>query len=345
MGRIISTISAYLAIGVLLFSISFHLQANASMDGSMDSNSTQGDHMMKGNAMMDNKKMAGSNHVEPPLKQLRHGIPIHDIKCSNEFTLVLKSTNNSPACVKSSSVHALVARGWALSEEIMMKMMNQNMTNNIKNMMENDTMMKNETMMKDNMTALKNNMENKSMGKAMSKNKMPNDSTMTPKSSIDESRYPDAPALVGITDYINTSPANLAQDMKGKVVVYDFWTFNCINCIHTLPHVVDLSNKYMGKGVLVIGIHSPETVFEKDPNNVKDAVHRYNIQYPVVTDNEFQTWNAFGNHYWPHVYVADAQGKIRYDHVGEGAYDEIDNTVASLLLEQEKQNSKELVMG
>ena len=298
----------------------------------MGSNSTQSDHMMKGDGMMNNKKMMGTNHMEPPLKQLRHGISMHDIKCGNEFALVLKSTDNSPACVKSSSVHALVTRGWALNEDMMMKMMNQNMTRNMKNMMENDTMMK-------------NNMENKSMGDAMSKNKMSNDSSVWSQSSIDESRYPDAPALVGITDYIHTTPAKLAQEMKGKVVVYDFWTFNCINCIHTLPHVVDLYNKYLSKDVLVIGVHSPETFVEKDPNNVRDAVQRYNIQYPVVTDNEFQTWNAFGNHYWPHIYIADAQGKIRYDHIGEGAYDEIDKTVGDLLSEQEKQKSKELIMG
>jgi hypothetical protein len=107
---------------------------------------------------------------------------------------------------------------------------------------------------------------------------------------------------------------------------------------------VDLSNKYLGKA-LVIGVHSPETIVEKDPANVRDAVHRYNIQYPVVLDSDFQTWNAFGNHYWPHVYIVDSHGKIRADYIGEGSYDEINKTVGDLILEQDKQNPKELVMG
>src|SRR5579872_184998 len=210
-------------------------------------NMKMNDSMMHGNitnAMMKDQMM------DYPLKQIKHGVLAHDVKCNTGFKLILKSNDESPACVKTSSANVLVMRGWAMNEYYMTKTMNQNMTN------------------------------------------MPHQMSQP---SVDESKYPNAPALVGISDYINTTPAKLAQDIKGKVVVYDFWTFNCINCIHTLPHVVDLNSKYLTKGVLVIGIHSPETVFEKDPNNVKDAVHRYNIQYPVVTDNEFQTWNAFGN--------------------------------------------------
>ncbi|MBI1827997.1 MAG: redoxin family protein [Thaumarchaeota archaeon] len=206
--------------------------------------------------------------------------------------------------------------------------------------------MSEDSMMKDHNMA-NENVENKSMTKTMPGDNMktPNDSNQMSQSSMDESKYSDAPAFVGISDYINTTPAKLAQDMKGKVIVYDFWTYTCINCIHTLPHVVDLNNKYLSKDVLVIGIHSPEFEFEKDINNVKSAVAKYGIKYPVVLDNDHQTWDAFGNHYWPHIYIADAQGKLRYDHIGEGAYDEIDNTVASLLLEQENQKPKELVMG
>ncbi len=312
-----------------VFTTSFAYADNMKMNDSMThDNMTNG--MMK-------------DHMEYPLKQIKHGVLAHDVKCKSGFSLVLKLSDNSPACVKTSSVDKLVARGWTVSENAMMKMTNQNKTS-MQDMM-NHTMA-NEAMKKDKGMAM-NNMENKSMTETVpgEKMKMPNESNQTSQSSIDESQYPNAPALVGISDYINTTPAKLAQEMKGKVVVYDFWTFNCINCIHTLPHVVDLNNKYLAKGVLVIGIHSPETVVEKDPNNVRDAVHRYNIQYPVVIDGEFQTWNAFGNHYWPHIYVADAQGKIRYDHIGEGAYDEIDNTVASLLLEQENQKPKQSVMG
>jgi thiol-disulfide isomerase/thioredoxin len=289
------------------------------------------------NGMMNDQMM------EHPLKQIKHGVLAHEVKCKTGFTLILKSIDGSPACVKISSASVLVMRGWTMGGDSMMKMTNQNMTG-----MQGTTShtLANETMNEDKGMAM-NNMENKSITKTMPGDNMktPNYSNQMSQSSTDESKYPNAPVLVGISDYINTTPAKLAQEMKGKIIVYDFWTFNCINCIHALPHVVDLNNKYQYKGVLVIGIHSPETFVEKDPNNVKEAVHRYNIQYPVVTDNEFQTWNTFGNHYWPHIYIADAQGKIRYDHIGEGAYAEIDKTVADLLLEQEKQKPKTDLMS
>jgi thiol-disulfide isomerase/thioredoxin len=303
------------------------------------------DNMKMNDSMMNSTMTNGimkDQMMASPLNQIKHGVLVHDVKCKTGFALILKSSDRSPACVKYSSVNVLVMRGWAMNEGSIMKILNQNLAsrqNMTNHAMANGTMNESKEM-----TA--NNMKDKSMVETMpgTKMKIPNDPSQTTQSSV-ESQYPNAPALIGISDYINTTPTKLAQEMKGKVVVYDFWTFNCINCIHTLPHVVDLSNKYIGKGVLVIGIHSPETFFEKDPNNVLDAVHRYNIQYPVVTDNEFQTWNAFGNHYWPHIYIADPQGKIRYDHIGEGAYDEVDNTVAKLLLEQENQEPKESVMG
>lgn len=326
MNQIILQLSVFVMLGILMFSLGVFLPANASTD----------DKMMGDKKMMNNENMAGMKHMESPRMQLKHGVMYHDVKCNNGFALVLKSTDNSPACVKSSSVHVLVVRGWALSKDMMMKMMNQDITNNMKNDM------KNETMTHDNKMAMNDTLENKSINKTMSENKMPNDSSMKTKSTIDESQYRDAPTLVGITDYINTTPVKLAQEMKGKVVVYDFWTYTCINCIHTLPHVVDLSNKYLGK-VLVIGVHSPEFEFEKDINNVKMAVQKYGLPYPVVLDNDHKTWDAFGNHYWPHVYVADSHGKIRYDHIGEGSYDEIDKTVENLLLEQDSQKPKDLM--
>jgi thiol-disulfide isomerase/thioredoxin len=152
--------------------------------------------------------------------------------------------------------------------------------------------------------------------------------------SIDESKFPKAPELVGITGYINTTPEELKQDMKGKVILYDFWTFNCINCIHTLPYVTALDAKYADKGLLIIGIHSPETVFEKDPNNVQNAVQKFGIKYPVVLDNNYNTWTAFGNIYWPRQYLVDTSGYIRYNHIGEGNYDEIEKEVQSLLAER-----------
>jgi thiol-disulfide isomerase/thioredoxin len=286
----------FAVLGIFVFLLSVFLPANAST----------------GDKMLNSENMTGMGNVESPAMQLKHGVMYYDVKCNNGFVLVLKSTDNSPACVKPSTVETLVERGWAKGNT-MMKMTGDNTMQNNTSM--NSSSIMNKTMMQDNMTT--------------------EEAPVMSQPTINESMYPSAPALVGITGYINTTPSKLAEDMKGKIIVYDFWTFDCINCIHTLPHVVDLSNKYLGKDVLVIGIHSPETFFEKDLNNVQNAVSRYNIQYPVVIDNDFQTWNAFGNHYWPHVYIADAQGKIRYDHIGEGAYDEIDNTVASLLLEKE----------
>jgi thiol-disulfide isomerase/thioredoxin len=321
--------SLLLVLVLTVFTTSYAYADNMTMNDSKMS------HNMKNEMMID--------HVmDYPLKQIKHGVLVHDVKCNTGFTLILKSIDGSPACVRNSSVNGLVMRGWAMSKDSMMKIMNQNMTG-MQHIM-NQTLANGS--MKDDRGMAMSKMKNKSMTETMpGDKKMSNESPQMSLSKVDESQYPNAPTLVGISDYINTTPAKLAQEMKGNVVVYDFWTFNCINCIHTLPHVVDLNNKYQGKGVLVIGIHSPETFFEKDPNNVKDAVQKYNIKYPVVIDSEFQTWNAFGNHYWPHIYVADAYGKIRYDHIGEGAYDEIDNTVASLLLEQENQKPKELAMG
>jgi thiol-disulfide isomerase/thioredoxin len=143
-----------------------------------------------------------------------------------------------------------------------------------------------------------------------------------------------APALVGITNYINTTPDALEQDMKGKVILYDFWTFNCINCIHTIPHLNELNAKYSNKGLIIIGVHSPETPFEKNPAYVQDAVQNYGIQYPVVLDTNFQTWNAFGNMYWPSQYIVDSNGFIRYHHIGEGGYDEIEKEIQKLLAEK-----------
>ncbi len=320
--------SLLLVLVLTVFTTYYAYADNMAMNDSMMS------HNMKNEMMKDHV-------VDYPLKQIKHGVLIRDIKCNTGFTLILKSSDESPACVKNSSVNGLVTRGWAMNADSMMKIMNQNMEN-IQHMM-NQTMA-NGTMKEDKGMTM-NKIENKSMTGTMPVGKkISNESPQMSQSSM-ESQYSNAPALVGITDYINTTPAKLAQEMKGNIVVYDFWTFNCINCIHTLPHVVDLNNKYQDKGVLVIGIHSPETFVEKDPNNVRKAVQKYNIKYPVVIDSDFQTWNAFGNHYWPHIYVADAQGKIRYNHIGEGAYDEIDNTVTNLLLEQKNQKPKELVMG
>ncbi len=151
---------------------------------------------------------------------------------------------------------------------------------------------------------------------------------------IDKYRFKKAPDLVGIAGYINTTPEELKASIKDKVVLYDIWTYSCINCIRTLPYITAWSDKYADQGLLIIGIHSPEFEFEKDFNNVKIAVEKYGITYPVVLDNDMKTWKAFENRYWPRKYIADSEGYIRYDHIGEGAYDETEKVIQRLLEER-----------
>ena len=151
---------------------------------------------------------------------------------------------------------------------------------------------------------------------------------------IDRSGFKTAPNLVGIAHYLNTTPKELAMDMKDKVVLYDIWTYSCINCIRTLPHITAWNDKYADEGLLIIGVHSPEFEFEKDPVNVEMAVDKYGITYPVVMDNDMETWKAFENRYWPRKYIADHEGYIRYDHIGEGAYKETEMVIQGLLVER-----------
>ncbi len=150
-------------------------------------------------------------------------------------------------------------------------------------------------------------------------------------------RYKKAPDLVGISHYINTTPEKLKEEIDGKVVLYDIWTYSCINCVRTLPYITSWNEKYSDDGLLIIGIHSPEFEFEKDSDNVRMAVEKYGITYPVVLDNEHETWKAFENRYWPRKYVADHEGYIRYDHIGEGAYEKTEEVIQKLLEERAQQ--------
>ena len=152
--------------------------------------------------------------------------------------------------------------------------------------------------------------------------------------SIDESKFPEAPQLVGITGYINTTPQELQQEMKGKVILYNFWTWSCINCIHEIPYVNSWYEKYADKGLLVIGIHTPESVSVADPTGIQAAVIKDGIKYPVVLDTNGNTWNAFGNHYWPRAYLADSSGHIVYNHIGEGDYDITEKKIQELLAQR-----------
>jgi thiol-disulfide isomerase/thioredoxin len=138
------------------------------------------------------------------------------------------------------------------------------------------------------------------------------------------------PEFQGIQQWLNSNPLSVA-DLRGSVTLIQFWTFACINCQRTLPYVVDWHGKYAAKGLRVIGIHTPEFPFERDINNIKSALKKHNITYPVPVDNQFQTWKAYSNEYWPHLFLADRQGIIRYDHIGEGAYDTTEQTIQQLL--------------
>ena len=139
-----------------------------------------------------------------------------------------------------------------------------------------------------------------------------------------------APDFVGISNWFNSQPLKLA-DLRGKVVLVDFWTYGCVNCVNTLPHVTELYSKYRDRGLVVVGVHTPEFPFEHSASNVQAALKRHGIDYPVAQDNNSQTWNAYRNQYWPAQYIIDQSGKIVFQHDGEGQYEQIDRTIARLL--------------
>jgi cytochrome c biogenesis protein CcdA/thiol-disulfide isomerase/thioredoxin len=143
---------------------------------------------------------------------------------------------------------------------------------------------------------------------------------------------PAAPEFTGIDHWLNTSPLTMAQ-LKGKVVLVDFWTYSCINCIRTLPYVESWYQKYSSEGFVVIGVHTPEFAFEHDTGNVAAAIVRFGITYPVAQDNEYSTWTAYNNEYWPADYLIDATGHIRSTHFGEGDYNQTETEIRGLLAE------------
>ena len=141
-----------------------------------------------------------------------------------------------------------------------------------------------------------------------------------------------APEFASLAPWYNSPPLTLAS-LRGKVVLLDFWTYSCINCVHTLPYVKAYWTRYQDTPFVLVGIHTPEFVFEKSPQNVAAAIQRYGLTYPNAQDNEYATWNAFGNRYWPAKYLIDGEGIIRYMHFGEGGYEETDLAIRSLLAE------------
>lgn len=152
--------------------------------------------------------------------------------------------------------------------------------------------------------------------------------------SIDKSGLKMAPDIIGIAHHINITPEELEAKIKDSVVLYDIWTYSCINCLRTLPYITAWDEKYAGQGLLIVGIHSPEFEFEKDLDNVNRAVAKHGIHYPVVLDNDWDTWKAFENRYWPRKFIADHEGYIRYDRIGEGGYEETERAIQQLLAER-----------
>ncbi len=142
--------------------------------------------------------------------------------------------------------------------------------------------------------------------------------------------YP-APEFRGLKNWINTRPISSMRQLLGKVVLIDFWTYSCINCLNALPHVKIWHEKYENQGLVVLGIHAPEFGFEKEYKNVLQAVKKYKINFPVAQDNGFRLWRAYKNRYWPALYLIDRQGKVRYMHFGEGRYTETESAIRQLL--------------
>lgn len=138
------------------------------------------------------------------------------------------------------------------------------------------------------------------------------------------------PDFVGIEHWINTVPLTMSR-LRGKVVLVEFWTYSCINCIHVMPYVKRWHALYRDQGLVVVGVHTPEYAYEKRPANVVDAIRRFGITYPVALDNGYRTWTAFGNAYWPALYLFDRDGKLAYHHVGEGGYDITEQRIRTLL--------------
>jgi cytochrome c biogenesis protein CcdA/thiol-disulfide isomerase/thioredoxin len=145
------------------------------------------------------------------------------------------------------------------------------------------------------------------------------------------------PSLGGATAWLNSAPL-VAADLRGKVVLVDFWTYSCINCLRTLPYVKAWYEKYRDHGLVVVGVHTPEFAFEKEASNVEHAVADLHIGYPVALDDDYAIWRAFDNHYWPAHYFIDAAGKIRAHHFAEGSYAESENVIRQLLIEAGQTN-------
>ena len=146
------------------------------------------------------------------------------------------------------------------------------------------------------------------------------------------------PPFTGLGPWINSAEGKPEQ-LKGKVVLIDFWTYSCINCIRSIPYVKRWHEKYASDGLVIIGVHAPEFAFERNPANVRKAVADLGIPYPVALDNRYDLWRAMNNRYWPAHYFIDAQGRVRFHHFGEGGYDNSEKVIRLLLMEAGKRPS------
>jgi len=165
-----------------------------------------------------------------------------------------------------------------------------------------------------------------------SSSEMKNEDFGQPTYDLIEPKGEKAPELIPGGVWFNSDPIKLSE-LKGKVVIVDFWTYSCINCQRTIPYLREWNEKYKDKGLVIIGVHSPEFEFEKNEKNVLQAVKDFQLSYPIVQDNNFATWRAYNNRYWPAKYFIDKDGYIRYSHFGEGAYDESEKVIQELLKE------------
>jgi thiol-disulfide isomerase/thioredoxin len=151
-----------------------------------------------------------------------------------------------------------------------------------------------------------------------------------------EAEFPRAEEIVAPTGFINTKRVSINEARGEKVVLVDFWTYACFNCQNTQPYLNAWHEEYADDGLFIIGVHTPEFGFEREPVNVERAVREAGIEYPVVLDNNYATWNAYDQRYWPAMYLIDADGFIRYKHFGEGAYEETEAKIRELLAEKDR---------
>jgi thiol-disulfide isomerase/thioredoxin len=162
----------------------------------------------------------------------------------------------------------------------------------------------------------------------------PGEAEIKPLNNSKIGKYPLAKEIVNPSGFINTNNITVAGLIGKKVILIDFWTYSCINCLRTLPYLNSWYEKYKDKGLVIIGVHTPEFQFEQNYDNVYAAVQKFGIKYPVVLDNNYSTWSAYGNLYWPHDYLIDIDGFIVHDHIGEGDYETTEKNIQDALRER-----------